>query len=82
MSVIPIGTILLAMANMIAPGFMPAEGQCLKTLEYPELADVLHDGDNWPYGLCDGGFKIPDLRSKDTEDSERYHHKWFIKVKP
>jgi hypothetical protein len=76
----PIGTLALLMIGIYSD-WLPAEGQCLNKFEYYSLAEVLHEGDYWPYGKCDEGFRIPDLRSKPTQDSERYKHQWMIKVK-
>jgi Phage Tail Collar Domain len=80
--VIPVGTILIMLATANVPGWQPAEGQCLASSEFPELAEVLHDGKNWPYGKCLGGFKVPDLRTENTPTSDGKPTQYFIKVKP
>lgn len=38
------------------------DGKCLMDKEYPELAEALHEKDNWPYGRCDAdNFRLPNL---------------------
>lgn len=53
---IPIGTL----KYVIGGDYQKADGHCLKIKDFPELADVLHDGSRWPYGRCNkDGFKLP-----------------------
>ena len=58
--------VFLAFGTVDVPkDYMWADGRCLAISEYPELARVIHDGDDWPYGRCgDDGFRIPDLRAR------------------
>lgn len=63
-----IGT-LIATASLSLPlNFFPSDGRCLAIAEYPKLASVLHDGDNWPYGRCmyNYGFKLPNTCDKNN----------------
>lgn len=54
--------IVFALASL-SPDYLPADGRCLPLKEYPELAEVLHEGDNWPYGRCgNDGFRLPNLQ--------------------
>jgi hypothetical protein len=50
--------------HSIPAHYLPADGRCLDMARYSELANALHDGDNWPWGKCDDGhgFRLPDLR--------------------
>lgn len=61
-----IGTILFIINLVLPTNFLPADGRCLAITAYPKLAEVLHDGSNWPYGRCmyNYGFKLPDLCDK------------------
>jgi len=77
---IPIGTIILMLASSHVPGWTLADGQCLQLQKAPELASALHEGDYWPYGQCEDGFRIPDLRSKQTPLSGSNPTAYFIKV--
>lgn len=60
-----IGQIIFSLALILNPfDYLPADGRCLKINEYQELANILHDGDNWPYGKCnDYEFRLPDFKS-------------------
>lgn len=60
--------ILFVLGATIPQNHMIADGRCLDIREYSELADAIHDGDNWPYGKCEENkFKLPDLRSKQSK---------------
>ncbi len=80
-----IGEILSVVSLTIIPyNYLPADGRCLPISQYQELAEVIHDGDYWPYGKCIGndGFKLPDLRGsvKITQFGEQ-ESVWIIRVK-
>jgi len=63
---IAIGSIVFTIALSVPFGYHEADGSCLQFKDYPELGEVLHTDYNfWPYGLCKGGFRLPDLRSKN-----------------
>lgn len=65
----------LAAVHPVPHGYMEADGRCLTIGLYPQLAEALHDGDNWPYGTCgEGTFRLPNLKSKDE------HTTMIIKV--
>lgn len=66
-------------ATFLLMGYMVADGRCLPIKEYPQLAETLHDGDNWPYGRCNynSGFRLPDLLSKNKGSGVP-----LIRVKP
>jgi hypothetical protein len=60
-----IGMLVYATVATIPPHYLPADGRCVSVDQYPSLAEVLHNGDDWPYGRCeDHGFRIPDLTPK------------------
>ncbi len=60
-----VGGIIFTVVATIPFGYREANGACLQFKEYPELGEALHHGDSWPYGLCNGGFRLPDMRSKN-----------------
>ncbi len=56
------------MGAPVPDGFLIADGHCVANADYPELADVLHDGDMWPYGKCDDNhFHLPNTCDKDNK---------------
>lgn len=62
---VPVGALVYSIAPIHSDKWFEADGRCLRDSDYPALADALHEGDNWPYGRCDGEhFRIPDLRPK------------------
>ena len=62
-----VGTIIYVAVSMIIPNYIIANGACLADKDYVELANILHNGDNWPYGRCDAEhFKLPNTCDKDN----------------
>lgn len=60
-----VGELSLFLTDAPIRGWLPATGQCVKDADYIELASVMHEGDDWPYGRCDAThFRLPDLRGR------------------
>ena len=76
-----IATIVYVLASAaMYDGYHLADGSCLADKDYPELAKVLHDGENWPYGRCDRyHFRLPDLTAKVNNEMREFVA--IIKVK-
>lgn len=63
-----VGSIIYMATSAVIPNYMVADGTCLADKDYPELARVIHEGNNWPYGRCDSEhFKLPNFCGKIGE---------------
>lgn len=63
-----VGSLMIVLGSMLPAGYLLADGSCHRITEYPKLARVMHEGSNWPYGLCSPRmFRLPDLRCKHSK---------------
>lgn len=71
-----IGEIVAVVSFISIPvNYLPADGRCLDFKAYSELSEILHDKDYWPWGKCENGFNLPDLRGNNKDSF------YIIKVK-